>query len=102
MLLFRYLLPGLGCLLVFQSAYAEVATSHTECDVVVYSATPCGLAAALAAADDGHKVLVVEPTTRIGGLTTNGLSHADFRTFPGLTGTFLDFARRVDAHYRET
>ncbi len=102
MMFFRYLLTGLGCLLVFQPAYAEVGLSRSEYDVIVYSATPCGLAAAMAAADDGHEVLLVEPTPRIGGLITNGLSHADFRTFPGLTGTFLDFARRVDAYYRDT
>jgi hypothetical protein len=69
--------------------------------VVVYGGTPTGLAAAMAAADHGEDVLVVEPYSRIGGLSTNGLSHADFRTFPGLTGVYLDFARRVDAHYRK-
>lgn len=71
-----------------------------EGPIVVYGATPAGLAAAMAAADDGEDVLVIEPMSRIGGLSTNGLSHADFRTFPGLTGAYLDFARRVDAHYR--
>jgi len=68
--------------------------------IVIYGATPAGLAAAMAAADDGDDVLVIEPMSRIGGMSTNGLSHADFRTFPGLTGAYLDFARRVDAHYR--
>jgi hypothetical protein len=70
--------------------------------VVVYGTTPGGIAAALAAADDGESVLLVEPTGRIGGLVTNGLSHTDFRTFEGLTGTFLDFTRRVEAHYART
>lgn len=68
--------------------------------VVVYGATPAGLAAAMAAADDGEEVLVVDPYSWIGGLSTNGLSHADFRTFPGLTGVYWDFARRVDSHYK--
>lgn len=72
-----------------------------EGPIVVYGGTPAGLAAAMAAADHGHDVLVVEPYGRIGGLSTNGLSHADFRTFPGLTGAYLDFARRVDTHYRK-
>ena len=72
-----------------------------EFDVVIYGATPAGVAAAVASATDGEKVLLVEPTTRIGGMLTNGLSHADFRTFEGLTGAYLDFTRRVEAHYRE-
>jgi len=99
---FRYLLIGLSCLFVFQSARAEGSLSRSEYDVIVYSATPCGLASALAAADDGQEVLLVEPTTRIGGLSTNGLSHTDFRTFPGLTGRCLEFTRRVESYYRET
>ncbi|WP_435022321.1 FAD-dependent oxidoreductase [Tundrisphaera sp. TA3] len=68
-------------------------------DVLVYGGTPGGIAAALAAADDGESVVLVEPTARIGGLTTSGLSHTDFRTFEGLNGPFLDFARRVEADY---
>ena len=70
-------------------------------DVLVYGATPAGIAAAIAAAEDGEKVLLVEPTTRIGGMLTNGLSHADFRTFEGLTGAYLGFARNVEKHYRQ-
>jgi flavin-dependent dehydrogenase len=38
-------------------------------DVLVYGATPAGIAAAVAAADDGSSVLLVESTARIGGLT---------------------------------
>src|SRR4051812_45153896 len=71
-------------------------------DVVVYGATPSGIAAAIAAAKDGERVLLLEPSRRIGGMMTNGLSHTDFRTVEGLNGAFLDFAQRVEAHYRET
>lgn len=69
--------------------------------VVVYGATPAGVAAALGAAENPElRVLLVEPTLRIGGMTTNGLSHTDFRTFEGLSGTFLEFTKRVEAHYQ--
>ena len=67
--------------------------------VLVYGATPGGIAAALAAAKSGQSVLLVEPTPRIGGLVTSGLSHTDFHSFESLTGAFLDFAQRVEAHY---
>ena len=67
--------------------------------VLIYGATPGGIAAAVAAAKDGQSVVLVEPTTRIGGLVTSGLSHTDFRTFEGLSGSYRDFAQRVDAHY---
>lgn len=67
--------------------------------VLVYGATPGGIAAALAAARSGLSVLLVEPAPRIGGLVTSGLSHTDFHSFESLTGAFLDFAQRVEAHY---
>ncbi|MEW6306905.1 MAG: FAD-dependent oxidoreductase [Verrucomicrobiota bacterium] len=73
-----------------------------ETDVLVYGATPAGIAAAIASARDGQDVLLVEPTARIGGLMTHGLSHTDFRTFEGLNGAFLEFARRVETHYATT
>jgi hypothetical protein len=44
----------------------------------------------------------VEPTPRVGGLLTSGLSHTDYHAFDGLTGTFLDFAKRVERHYADT
>ncbi len=70
-------------------------------DVLVYGATPAGIAAAIAAAEDGEKVLLIEPTDRIGGMITCGLSHTDFRTREGLTGAFLKFTQRVEQHYRD-
>ncbi len=73
-----------------------------ETAVLIYGGTPAGIAAALAAARDGERVLLVEPTARLGGLVTTGLSHADFRTFEGLTGAYLEFTQRVEQHYRET
>jgi flavin-dependent dehydrogenase len=79
----------------------DEAPPRERFEVVVYGATPAGIAAAVSAGQSGRRVLLVEPTGRIGGLVTNGLSHTDFRTFEGLTGTFLDFTRRVERHYAE-
>ncbi|MEI6467792.1 MAG: FAD-dependent oxidoreductase, partial [Verrucomicrobiota bacterium] len=84
-------------LLPFQSLRAAEPV-----DVLVYGATPGGIAAALGAADAGRSVLLVEPTAQLGGLTTSGLSHTDFHSRESLSGAFLDFARRVEAHYVAT
>jgi hypothetical protein len=73
-----------------------------QTDVCIYGATPGGIAAALAAAKSGSDVVLVEPTARIGGLVTSGLSHTDFHSLESLTGTFLDFSRRVKAYYVKT
>jgi hypothetical protein len=71
-------------------------------DVVIYGATPGGIAAAIAAAKGGHSVLLTEPTIRIGGMTTNGLSHPDFRAFEAITGTYHDLTQRTLAYYKKT
>ncbi|MDM4018893.1 FAD-dependent oxidoreductase [Roseiconus lacunae] len=70
-----------------------------HCDVAIYGATPGGISAALAAADENIDVLLIEPTNRIGGLTTHGLSHSDFHSFESLSGAFLKFSQRVRSHY---
>ena len=73
---------------------------HPKEKVVVYGGTPGGIAAALSLGQKGEKVLLIEPTSRIGGLLTNGLSHSDFRTFEGLTGTFLHFSKEILKYYQ--
>lgn len=83
-------------------ALVAVVARATPADVVIYGATPGGIAAALAAAKGGHTVLLAEPTIRIGGMTTNGLSHPDFRAFESITGTYHDLTQRTLAHYTKT
>src|SRR5687767_3123719 len=75
------------------------AAESLRADVCVYGATPSGIAAAVEAAKSGHSVVLIEPTDRIGGLVTSGLSHTDFHSFESLSGAYLDFAHRVEAYY---
>jgi hypothetical protein len=77
-------------------------TRAESVDVVIYGATPGGIAAAIAAAKGGRTVLLAEPTIRIGGMTTNGLSHPDFRAFEAITGTYWDLNQRTLAYYART
>ncbi|MEX1040887.1 MAG: FAD-dependent oxidoreductase [Pirellulaceae bacterium] len=79
----------------------DARAETVDTDIAIYGATPAGIAAAVAAAEKGNKVLLVEPTDRIGGLVTNGLSHTDFRSFEGLTGAFLDLTHRVQDYYQK-
>ena len=81
---------------------AGLAQTTSVTPILVYGATPAGISAAIAAATEGHDVLLVEPTNRIGGLVTSGLSHTDFHSRESLSGAFLDFAQRVQKHYEKT
>ncbi len=95
-------LPFLRLLPALLLAWASPGARAQSADVVIYGATPGGIAAAIAAAKGGHSVLLAEPTIRIGGMTTNGLSHPDFRAFEAITGTYLDLVRRTLAYYEKT
>ncbi len=69
-------------------------------DIVVYGATPAGIAAALNAARTGRTVELIEPSSVLGGMLTGGLSYTDFRSIESLQGTFRDYMERVEQHYR--
>jgi hypothetical protein len=83
-------------------AHAEAGPSH-EFDVVIYGATPAGIAAAIPIVrrDPDRRVALVTRYRRVGGLMTNGLTHPDFRTFEGRTGLFLEVNQRVERYYAE-
>jgi hypothetical protein len=70
-------------------------------DVLVYGATPGGCCAAIAAAREGARVLLVEPTDHVGGLGTGGLSHCDSNQMVRATvmGLFDEWHRRIVADY---
>ena len=78
--------------------HGEGTTGH---DVVVYGAVPCGIAAAVAAAREGARVLLIEPTRHVGGMSTSGLNTAE--TEHMLTWTFggiaMEFYTRMGRHY---
>jgi len=84
------------------SQAANLVAAEQVTDIVIYGATPGGIAAALAAAKAGSQVVLIEPTGRVGGLLSSGLSHSDFHTMESLSGSFLDFSQRVKAHYVKT
>ncbi|MDB4679578.1 FAD-dependent oxidoreductase [Planctomycetaceae bacterium] len=86
---------------IFSVQHAAAAHTDSTYDVLIYGATPAGIAAAVTAGRHEHRVLLVEPTSRIGGLMTNGLSHPDFRTFEAITGLYEDLTEQTLQYYSE-
>ncbi len=72
-----------------------------EADVIVYGATPGGFCAAIAAAREGAKVVLIEPTAHVGGVNTGGLSFSDSNQTvrSTLLGLFEEWHQRVAADY---
>ena len=91
------LLLSLGLLL------ALPVTKAAEADVIVYGATPGGFCAAIAAAREGSKVLLLEPSAHVGGVNTGGLSFSDSNQTvrSTLRGLFEEWHTRIAADYAE-
>lgn len=81
-------------------AVISIVSCKTEqCDLCVYGGTASGIVAANAAAKMGLSVVVVEPTCRIGGMTTGGLGQTDIGNKAVVQGLALQFYRKLGAHY---
>ncbi|TDB62324.1 FAD-dependent oxidoreductase [Arundinibacter roseus] len=68
-------------------------------DVVIYGGTAAGVMAAYTAKKMGKLVLLIEPTTHLGGLTSGGLGYTDIGNKYAITGLSRDFYRRIGQHY---
>ncbi|HEY4356746.1 MAG TPA: FAD-dependent oxidoreductase [Acidobacteriaceae bacterium] len=77
---------------------AQKPASQTY-DVVVYEATPGGIAAAITAARLGDSVALIETHDHVGGMMTSGLGKSDVETKDAIGGLFLEFTQKVRRFY---
>ncbi|MBM3784596.1 MAG: FAD-dependent oxidoreductase [Acidobacteria bacterium] len=75
------------------------AAEKRSADIVVYGATSGGVAAAIQAARMGKSVLLLEPGTHVGGLTTGGLSWTDIGNKAVIGGVAREFYQRIKKKY---
>ncbi|MCK5461950.1 MAG: FAD-dependent oxidoreductase, partial [Bacteroidales bacterium] len=79
--------------------FSDVSGQHLKYEIVVYGATASGAIAAIAAAEEGAKVLLIEPRSNVGGMVTGGLSHNDYGDRTVIGGMALEFYEKVAAYY---
>lgn len=78
---------------------------RSDYDVVIYGATPAGIAAAIAAARENCTVVLLAPYSYIGGIMSNGLcgtdidNHKGFINHTAVGGLALEFYRRSAKMY---
>ena len=89
-------LTTLICALLALTAVAE------QTGVVVVGATPSGVAAAVAAARSGAKVILLEESRHVGGILAGGLTNTDIRKHGAVGGIYVEFKRMVVEHYTKT
>ena len=78
--------------------------NHTEAqvaqyDIVVYGGTSAGVAAAIQSSRMGKSVLLIEPTQRVGGLTTGGLGQTDIGNKQVVGGISREFYQNIRKYY---
>lgn len=70
-------------------------------DLVIYGGTSAGMAAAVQAKRMGKSVVVIEPTRRLGGLTSGGLGQTDIGNKAAIGGIALEFYQAVRRYYEQ-
>jgi hypothetical protein len=91
-----------GLLLPSHLVGCGTARAHSEYDVVIYGASSAGIIAAVAAANRGRSVMLVEPTNHLGGLTAGGLGQTDIGVEgegAAIGGMSFNFYRKIRQYY---
>lgn len=73
-----------------------------EADLIIYGGTGAGIMAAVQATKMGKSVIVIEPSRRIGGLTSGGLGDTDVGIQNAIGGLAREFYDRVGRKYGES
>ncbi len=92
--LFLFVFAALTC-------FGYPQESPEESDLVIYGGTSAGIAAAVQAKRMGKSVVVIEPTQRVGGLTTGGLGQTDIGNKQVIGGISREFYQAVREWYRD-
>lgn len=68
-------------------------------DLVIYGGTSAGISAAIQASRMNKTVVLIEPTNRIGGLTTGGLGQTDIGNKQVIGGISREFYQNIKTYY---
>jgi hypothetical protein len=75
------------------------AETERTADVIVYGGTASGVIAAVAAAREGKKVILIEPGKHVGGMVSGGLGATDTGNRACIGGYSREFFNRVRDYY---
>ncbi|MEX2568989.1 MAG: FAD-dependent oxidoreductase, partial [Cyclobacteriaceae bacterium] len=84
------------CLIVFLWSPMLLAQTY---DIIIYGGTSAGVTAAVQASRMGKKTLIIEPSNRLGGLTTGGLGQTDIGNKQAVGGISHEFYREIKKYY---
>jgi len=93
-------LAHVACLIAFVfSGFRFKTEAPEQVDICIYGATSAGVIAAYTAKKMGKSVVLIEPGTHLGGMTSGGLGQTDIGNKYAISGLSRDFYRRIGNHY---
>jgi len=94
--------PAFILILILSSTLpAEAQRQNIEYDIVIYGGTSAGIAAAIQSSLMGKSVVIIEPSTRLGGLTTGGLGATDIGNKQAIGGISREFYQNIKRYYEK-
>jgi len=84
---------------VFLNGCQQPGQLTEQYDMVIYGGTSSGIAAAIQSSRMGRTVVLLEPTGRLGGLTTGGLGQTDIGNKQAIGGISREFYENIAAYY---
>jgi hypothetical protein len=94
-------LTPLKAIVLLLACFGGLHAAPAPYDVVVYGGTSGGVIAAVQAAKSGRSVVLISPSTHLGGLTTSGLGWTDLGASSILGGLSREFYHRIYLHYQQ-
>lgn len=86
---------------MISEASGIVSAKQKEYDIVIYGGTSAGIAAAIQSSRMGKSVVLIEPSSRLGGLTTGGLGATDIGNKQAIGGISREFYRNIKRYYEK-
>ncbi len=80
-------------------SFGAVSSKQKQYDIVIYGGTSAGITAAIQSSRMGKTVLLIEPSRRIGGLTTGGLGQTDIGNKQAIGGISREFYQNIKKYY---
>lgn len=90
---------GAAILFCTQMASSQRSQHEEKYDIVIYGGTSAGIAAAIQSSRMGKSVVLIEPSQRLGGLTTGGLGATDIGNKDAIGGISREFYQNIKKYY---
>jgi hypothetical protein len=85
--------------LLFSLSFSRLNAEVIETDICIFGGTSAGIISAVQATKMNKSVVMAEPGTFLGGLTTGGLSATDIGNKAAVGGLSREFYHRIAQHY---